>query len=335
MLTSLVNSLANGLVQSIGQRNPSANPLVARFNPIGEAPQEKLSLSPRAARLVAGGEVGDELIADARSATAALLQSANGMIHKALNDMRRDVAGLLKSFGFAAEVANEFARSFTDPVLAALKSGADFSATITMVAAQQQTVLTGGHASQSFALVAKSLAIEVNHSTGRVSVSVVGVSIESHVGVNFGSSDLRVADFRGTPVAVGSHIAQVASALEALQAITRAAKVEDAKEADGTEEVEIDHDAVAELLTAEPADDDDDGEDEAASQAFQATAGAFVSSFATAFRILSIESFQTTLGEFVTRVRLDAASPLDPSFANAASTDAEDENRAPSFDETA
>jgi len=113
-----------------------------------------------------------------------------GFIHKALNVLRADVGKLLKGFGFGAEEIKGFGQSFVEPALNALKEGVSFTAELSYAAFSQETVTTSNSFSQSTSLVAKSLEIEVNQTTGEVSVTLASLTYQEEIRVVSADADV-------------------------------------------------------------------------------------------------------------------------------------------------
>lgn len=149
----------------------------------GEVERDVVKVSAQARQLAASAEDGDD---DVDDIGGSLLGSAKGLIHSALNSISKDLSNVLKAFGFDSDIAKEFAKAFVQPVVDALKEGIDFSAKLTLAAFSQETVISGSETSQSTQLIAKSIEIEVNNSTGEVSVAVASLSIEENIHIDFG-----------------------------------------------------------------------------------------------------------------------------------------------------
>ncbi len=256
-------------------------------------------------------------------------KAAKQVVRQAVKSMAHEIKGVLKSMGVERGVAKDIAKAFTQPVKQALRQGADFTARIAIAAARQTTVVTGSGVSQSTSLVAKSLDITVNHTTGEFSIQMQSLSVEQNVSADF-SDGLPEFAFPTEPPAPAVDDALQAvedlldDALPAEQTTERAPapvarsesreEVDELREIDDDDELEeIDDDdddddlelrpaALTELLP--PEEEGDDDEDEALRVGFQ---------------LRSVEQFQNSLGEFLTRVRMDVAVSLDVAIERDAS----------------
>lgn len=106
------------------------------------------------------------------------LEGFRGIVRSAVNSIRRDLGQVLKGLGFDSEIANQFAKAFIEPVVAAIKEGVSFTAELSFAAFSQVTETTGSSIRQSTSLVARSLEISVNQETGEVSISLASLSVE-------------------------------------------------------------------------------------------------------------------------------------------------------------
>lgn len=159
-------------------RSAALEPQVGR----GSGGRDSLKLSPEAQ--VLDGALADRETADDAAAAegGSLLGQAGGFIRQALETIRHDLAKALKGLGFDSDAVQSFTKAFVEPVLSALKEGVNFTAELSFAAFSQVTTLSSnGDFSQQTALVAQSLAIEVNHDTGEVSVSLAKLSFEQQI----------------------------------------------------------------------------------------------------------------------------------------------------------
>jgi len=106
------------------------------------------------------------------------LEGFRGLVQSALNAIRHDLGQVLKGLGFDSKVANQFAKSFIEPVVEAIKAGVSFTAELSFAALVQVTETTGTSIRQSTSLVARSFEISVNQETGEVSLSLASLSFE-------------------------------------------------------------------------------------------------------------------------------------------------------------
>ena len=150
---------------------------------------DQVNLSPDAlARALADAEDGDSG-AVAERGQALVRGRMRGLIHKALNGLRRDLAHLMKAFGFAPDAANQFAKAFIEPVVAAIKAGVGFAAELSIAAFSQTTEVSESGFSQTTSLFVKSLTIEVNQNTGEVSVGLASLSFRQQIEASFGDPE--------------------------------------------------------------------------------------------------------------------------------------------------
>ncbi len=179
--------------------------LAERFSGIGDedrggfADDDDIEISPRAqaqAQSLESADNDDDRDDDdsdsvEEGGNALLAGPVGGFLQSALSGIKQDLSKLLKGFGFEPDVAKDFAKSFVEPVLAALKEGVSFTAELSYAAFSQVTKQTENSFSQSTALVAKSLSIEVNNETGEVSVSLASLSFRQEVrAVSLGEAPL-------------------------------------------------------------------------------------------------------------------------------------------------
>jgi hypothetical protein len=115
------------------------------------------------------------------------LEGFRGLVQSAVNAIRHDLGQVLKGLGFDSEVANQFAKSFIEPVVAAIKAGVSFTAELSFAAIVQETEITGSSFRQSTSVVARSLEISVNQETGEVSLSLASLSFEEDISAITGS----------------------------------------------------------------------------------------------------------------------------------------------------
>jgi hypothetical protein len=230
--------------------------------------------------------------------------AAQKTVGKALRALGRDLGGLLTDMGFDREAVRGIVNGLIDPVRAALRNGDDFTAEISLVALRQDTLVTDGAYAQTTQIVAKSLEIEVNHTTGAFSVDLQSLSLEqSSVAVGAGIS------LETIPQGLDLGDAGLSDFIQRLfggDAPDEAGKVAEpqieqpAKDAAllGQLDDAADSEAPAPLAT-----DGDGRQEKALPRRGPAPA--------TRFAIRSVERFENFAGQLITRLRLDAALPLD------------------------
>jgi len=183
----------NGVPGGEGQK-PAERPLGRTPAIDTDSGRDRVSVSPLAREAAARqaletseGRGGEAAAGEAQG--TGFETPLKGFIHKALNVLRSDVGRLLKGFGFGAEEIKGFAKSFVEPALEALKEGVSFTAEVSYAALSQETVTTENSFSQSTSLVAKSLEIEVNRTTGEVSVTLASLTYREEVRVVSGNTE--------------------------------------------------------------------------------------------------------------------------------------------------
>lgn len=284
---------------------------------IDRAPQgrDRLSLSPEALAVEQAAADDDEAAAAEAEGTSALGQ-AGGFIRKALETIRHDLGKALQAFGFDNDAIQNFTKAFVEPVLSALKEGVNFTAELSFAAFSQVTTLSSnGDFSQSTALVAQSLAIEVNQDTGEVSVSLAKLSFEQQIeatggsGQASGATPLLVID--PDDLATPQELAAKILASGEIPAVPEA--TEELAAADAAEEAAAPSQALREKL--------------AELRERLAEEGA---NLQTRLTLYSISSYRNEKGETITKLLLDAQLRIT-SLAD----DATAQEEAPSLDLTA
>ncbi len=129
-----------------------------------------------------GGEVD-------RGRNGSALEGFRGLVQSALNAIRHDLGQVLKGLGFDSKAANQFAKSFIEPVVDAIKEGVSFTAKLSFAALAQVTETTATSFRQSTSLVARSFEISVNRETGEVSLSLASLRFEEDISAVTGGTD--------------------------------------------------------------------------------------------------------------------------------------------------
>jgi hypothetical protein len=104
--------------------------------------------------------------------------AAQDLVGRALDSLGRDLGKLLQGLGALAETIQGLVESALQPVRDALAQGLDFTAEIRLAAVRQQTLVTENGVAQDLQLLARSLTIEVNHSTGAIAIDLQSLSVE-------------------------------------------------------------------------------------------------------------------------------------------------------------
>ena len=130
----------------------------------------------------------------AKAEQKSFVKSARRMVKDALHDFRHGAREMLSDLGFESKTIGKMVDGLIKPIREALRSGADFAASVLVAAVSQRTVATGAGAAGSFNLAIQSLDITVNHSTGTVEIDVANVEIESRFAVSFDGGGPRLFD---------------------------------------------------------------------------------------------------------------------------------------------
>ena len=279
----------------------------------GHHGRDRVSLSPqaKAAEEAAGADDDGSAGGIAETEGGSLLGQAGGFIRQALETIRNDLGKALQSFGFDSDAIQNFTQAFVEPVLSALKEGANFTAELSFAAFSQTTTLSSnGDFSQSTSLVAQSLEIEVNQDTGEVSVSLAKLSFEQDIqftsgaGSESGQQPLLVIDPEDlvTPQELAAKILQGGSEPAEVATDAKAAAAEETAEAAAGEET-AGEETAGEQSVAE-------AREKLAEEALE---------FQTRLTIYSISTYQNDEGQTVTKLLLDAQLRIS-TLANDAAT---------------
>lgn len=265
--------------------------------------RDRVNLSPeaRAAGEAAAGE-GSETAGDvAESGSGSLLGQAGGFIRQALETIRHDLGKALKAFGFDSAAVENFTKAFVEPVLAALKDGANFTAELSFAAFSQVTSMSSnGDFSQSTSLVAQSLSIEVNQDTGEVSVEVAKISFQQDVRSAGGAlAGGGLASGGQTPLLVIDPD-DLATPQELAAKILASGDAASAAAAEAADAAATEQTAEGDAAEAETA----AGEDPLAEVRQKLLEDA--AEFKARLTIYSVTSYQNDKGETITRLLLDA-----------------------------
>ena len=133
-----------------------------------------------------------------------LFDSAKHMIKNTFKDFRHDLRDSFRDLGLQGGMANKISKGVTHATRDALRSGVDFSAQLTVAALSQTTTTSATGTSSSFSLVAQSIEVNINHTTGTVDVSIVKVSIEGQFNEGLDGTqphllDMHDSDQSGAP----------------------------------------------------------------------------------------------------------------------------------------
>lgn len=125
-----------------------------------------------------------------------LLHTAKHLIKDALKDFRHGVKDSLRDLGFEGKLVHKLTKGVMHAAKNALRSGADFSARL-MVAAVSITSTAGARGGiSSFSLVAHSIEININHSTGSIDIAAADLSIEGQAVAVAGADQPHLLDVR-------------------------------------------------------------------------------------------------------------------------------------------
>lgn len=129
---------------------------------------------------------------------SSFLGAAKAIVTDALREFGRELRHTLEALGFDGETIGEMAKALLDPIREALRSGADFSASLFFAAASRQTTIADGGVTGSLDLIFSSLEITVNHGTGTIEIDTGKVAIESHAEASFGADQPQILDVADT-----------------------------------------------------------------------------------------------------------------------------------------
>lgn len=255
----------------------------------------------------AGGEMAARRFMPQSAAEFA--DDVKATIGKALRTLGRDLGKLLADMGFSPDAARDVAKGLIDPVRQALKQGADFTAEISLVALRQDTLVSNGSFAQNTQIVAKSLEIEVNHTTGEFAISMQSLSIEqSTLAVG------RGVTLETVPQGLDLGDAGLSQFIQRLLDGDTADDVED-----GADKTPEQSGLQARLLDQLDEVADGDGSDFApddTNHRLDQPMRQAVHDGETRFAIRAVERFENLAGHLITRLRLDAATPLHEQLQN-------------------
>ena len=182
----MINSLPPSVITSANPEILANQELLAdrareQFN---RAPVEKALNSRSLDSRTTGYESGNSALSGGNG----FLNTAKHMIKEAMGDFRHGLQGSLQDLGFKGGLATELTQEVMDATRDALIYGADFSINLMVAAVAQSTTVSAAGTSSSFSMMASSVEINVNHTTGSITVSTTSVSIEGQTTGGYGAS---------------------------------------------------------------------------------------------------------------------------------------------------
>jgi hypothetical protein len=207
MALAEIAAAESGVLGPLPRQNGAAVDQTAphrRGRPTGDDPVDLSPLGRRLADLGFSASEDKSAMDQGMTGEAA----AGGMIRNALQTMRGDLASVLRAFGFDGTAIDEFARSFVEPVIEALNSNANFHAELSFSTISEVTRVTSSSFNQETSLSARSLEIDVNHTTGEVAVTFASLNVEQKIFVAQSSREVPLpaigSGFGGPPPVDGS-----------------------------------------------------------------------------------------------------------------------------------
>jgi hypothetical protein len=128
------------------------------------------------------------------SERSGLFQTAKHMVRNAFKEFRHDLRDSFSDLGFDGGLANQISKGVMHATRDALRTGIDFSAKLMVAAISQTTTIGASGTSSSFSMVARSIEVNINHTTGSVDVSMMKVSIEGEVHRGLGGTEPHLLD---------------------------------------------------------------------------------------------------------------------------------------------
>jgi len=145
-----------------------------------------------------------------------LFQTTKHMLKEAFRDFRHDLRESFSDLGFDGGLANRISKGVMHAARDALRSGVDFSANL-MVAAISQISSTGASGtSSSFSMVASSIEVNINHTTGSIDVSMMKMSIDGQFNDGLGGAQPHLLDIRDSGQGQSPDLSGVLLALQNL-----------------------------------------------------------------------------------------------------------------------
>lgn len=245
------------------------------------------------------------------------VHAARHMIGDALKTFAHDLRDSFHELGFKSDMIARLAHDVMKAAKQALKSGADFSASLMMAAVSQTTVTGAAGSASSIALAASGIEITINHSTRSVEVNATQVEIQTVLASGVGAPAPQIVDFLDTEgPAAGADTALLLASGD-LEAILAAGQQDGEGEAldpvldtlpDGTVPAAGSDPADEAEIAATEADGaaavaGEDGGDPVPVPAFAGVSHVVIKAF---------ERYVNAEGDAFTYIKLDALVPLNP-----------------------
>ncbi len=304
-----------------------------------------VSLSRHALRHLANPS-GEAAGIDRQHPQGSFAGKAGKFARKALQALREDLGGALKSMGFDTQTVTAALKSFIKPALQALRHGADFTGSLTAFSATSATVVAGDQYAQAQSLLAKSVEIEINQSTGNVSIDVASIEVQSASAGDVGEGFVPAGQLGGllAPLVDGTDDDGIDDILDLIAPPDVAETIDEADESDesaapvaadapttvladrgdatpqaiaeagqseedSSETVTVD--ATAPVTEPAGVDGADPAETDGVADAIAATAEAAETAesepfFEAHFRLDAVLQFSNDVGDLITRITLDA-----------------------------
>ena len=118
---------------------------------------------------------------------------AVALAQRALKGLAGEVSRAFEAVGLDGGAGKALVQGFAEPLLQAIREGADVIARFRLVAAESTRLVTESGVSESLSLFAKSVEISVDHDSGEIAVAVQSLSIEQDSVIAFRSGPLEAA----------------------------------------------------------------------------------------------------------------------------------------------
>ncbi len=134
-----------------------------------------------------------ELEAGVAASKGGFTDKAVALAQQALKGLAGEVSRAFEAVGLDGGAGKALVRGFVEPLLQAIREGADVIARFRLVAAESTRLVTESGVAESLSLFAKSVEISVDHDSGEVAVAVQSLSIEQDSVIAFRSGPLEAA----------------------------------------------------------------------------------------------------------------------------------------------
>jgi hypothetical protein len=141
------------------------------------------------------------------------------MIKDAFKDFRHGLRDSFQDLGFEGGMANKIAKNVMHATRDALRSGVDFSAKLMVAAISQTSSTSEAGTTSSFSMVARSIEVNINHTTGSIDVSTMNVSIEGQYAGGMDDTQPHLLDIQDSDHGRSPDLTGILLALENLAGI--------------------------------------------------------------------------------------------------------------------